>query len=53
MSLPAGWIALAAVLALLLGSWLTLVGRGIWMSILCYSESKASLATVRGPYRLG
>jgi CRISPR-associated exonuclease Cas4 len=30
MSLPpAGWIALAAVLALLLGLWLMLAGRGI------------------------
>jgi uncharacterized membrane protein len=27
MSLPAGWIALAAVLALLLGLWLMLAGR--------------------------
>ena len=29
MSLPAGWIALAAVLALLLGLWLMLAGRGM------------------------
>ena len=29
MSLPAGWIALAAVLALLLGLWLVLAGRGM------------------------
>ena len=29
MSLPAGWIAVAAVLALLLGLWLMLVGQGI------------------------
>ena len=29
MSLPAGWIALAAVLALLLGLVLVLVGRGL------------------------
>jgi CRISPR/Cas system-associated exonuclease Cas4 (RecB family) len=29
MSLPAGWIAVAAVLALLLGLWLMLVGRGM------------------------
>src|SRR4051812_44671599 len=29
MSLPAGWIAVAAVLALLLGLWLMLGGRGI------------------------
>jgi CRISPR-associated exonuclease Cas4 len=29
MSLPAGWIALAAFLALLLGLWLMLVGRGM------------------------
>jgi CRISPR-associated exonuclease Cas4 len=29
MVLPAGWIALAAVLALLLGLWLMLVGRGM------------------------
>ena len=29
MSLPAGWIAVAAVLALLLGLWLMLAGRGM------------------------
>ena len=29
MSVPAGWIALAAVLALLLGLWLKLAGRGM------------------------
>ncbi len=29
MSLPAGWIAVAAVLALLVGLWLMLAGRGI------------------------
>jgi hypothetical protein len=29
MSLPAGWIALGAFLALLLGLWLVLAGRGI------------------------
>ena len=29
MNLPAGWVALAAVLALLLGLWLVLAGRGI------------------------
>jgi CRISPR-associated exonuclease Cas4 len=29
MSLPAGWIALAAFLALLLGVWLMLAGRGM------------------------
>jgi CRISPR-associated exonuclease Cas4 len=29
MSLPAGWIAVAAVLALLLGLWLMLTGRGM------------------------
>src|SRR5271166_319858 len=29
MSLPAGWIAVAAVLALLLGLWLILAGRGM------------------------
>jgi CRISPR-associated exonuclease Cas4 len=29
MSLPAGWIAVAAVLALLLGLWLVLAGRGM------------------------
>ena len=29
MSLPAGWVALAAVLALLLGLWLAQAGRGI------------------------
>jgi hypothetical protein len=29
MSLPAGWIALAAVLALLLGLWLVLAGQGM------------------------
>jgi hypothetical protein len=29
MSFPAGWIAVAAVLALLLGLWLMLAGRGM------------------------
>ena len=29
MSLPVGWIAVAAVLALLLGLWLVLAGRGM------------------------
>jgi CRISPR-associated exonuclease Cas4 len=29
MSLPGGWIALGAFLALLLGLWLVLAGRGI------------------------
>jgi CRISPR-associated exonuclease Cas4 len=29
MSLPAGWIALGAVLGLLLGLWLMLAGRGM------------------------
>jgi CRISPR-associated exonuclease Cas4 len=29
MSLPAAWIALGAVLSLLLGLWLVLAGRGI------------------------